>query len=135
MSEIDEEAMASVTARLVDPWHKTFARQAIEAYEAAKQPVQPDEETEVDAFCITRDFEEWANLSPVLHLGKDGDDEYEDIDTKRYYACFEYAYRKGMWGAARHINGELCDENARLLMRESGEQGFTGKKSVEQDGE
>ncbi len=63
---------------------------------------------------IKDEFEEWAMLSPRLILSKDGDDEYEDFVTKQYFACFEYAHKKGMWNAANKINGELCDGVAKL---------------------
>lgn len=69
---------------------------------------------DTDKFCLTRDFEEWALLPPKLILSKDGDGDYEDCITQKYYNCFEYAYKKGMWGAARKINGNLSDENWQL---------------------
>lgn len=34
---IDEQALKDVTRRLIDPWHKTFARDVVEIYEAAKR--------------------------------------------------------------------------------------------------
>ena len=34
---IDEDAMKTIIDRLVDPWHKTFARDVVELYEKAKQ--------------------------------------------------------------------------------------------------
>lgn len=77
-------------------------------------PTQPRDTSALDEFCITRDFEEWASLDPILPVDKDGDGEYENGATRAYYGCFEHAYKKGMWGASRHINGKLCDDTALL---------------------
>lgn len=84
-----------------------------------RAPARSEIIDKIDELCITRDFEEWANLAPFMPLSKDGDGEYEDILTKRFFACFEAAYKKGMWGASRKINNNLVDEVERLQKRES----------------
>lgn len=37
----DEEALKNIQGRLVDPWHKTFAKDVIELYETLKQSNKP----------------------------------------------------------------------------------------------
>lgn len=55
-----------------------------------------------------RHFEEWALLSPRLSTEKDGDGEYESEATRKYYACFEYAFKKGAFSGAGEMQ-RLCD--------------------------
>lgn len=63
---------------------------------------------------VEKEFEEWCALPNWLPVAKDGDGYYENESTRRFYACFEYAYKKGMWGAADKIDGDLCDKVGRL---------------------
>lgn len=88
-------------------------REAIEAYEEAKAEGRGDDLTDTDLSCIARDFEDWCALPCRLPTAKDGDGEYENESTRRFYACFEYAYKKGMWGAARHIDANMVADIAK----------------------
>jgi hypothetical protein len=59
-------------------------------------------------------FEEWASMTPLYDLDKDGDGDYENEYTRFHYRAFEAGYKAGIWASAVFINNSMCDEIGRL---------------------
>ena len=109
---IERLANSAMPMSLID-WNAFIDAINAVAADASRYRSQIREEN-TGAFCIERDFEEWCALPNWLPVAKDGDGEYENESTRRFYACFEWAHKKGMWAAARKVNGELCDMVGKL---------------------